>query len=94
MVGSRSLDGGRVLTGAETQPAVPLLVGEPVVLQQFRAGEDVQLQTYGWVDRGAQTVRLPIERAKDLVIERGLPTRPATAGGAADAKPAAGAATK
>jgi hypothetical protein len=35
------------------------------------------LEGYGWVDREAGVVRLPIERAMALVLERGLPTRPA-----------------
>jgi hypothetical protein len=34
------------------------------------------LEGYGWVDRQAGVVRLPIERAMELVLERGLPTRP------------------
>lgn len=93
-VGNRSLASGRVVTGAEKQPAVPLLVGEPVVLQEFRASEDAQLKTYGWVDKGAQTVRLPIERAKDLVIERGLPIRPAPTASSTAATPAADAVKK
>jgi hypothetical protein len=34
------------------------------------------LEGYGWVDREAGVVRLPIERAMELLLERGLPTRP------------------
>jgi len=63
----------------------PLSVQEPVVLKAFRDGEDAALHHYGWVDQGSQVVRLPIDRAKDLRIERGLPVRPA----AAEAAPAA-----
>ena len=40
------------------------------------------LTTYGWVDKNAGTVRIPIDRAKELLLERGLPVRghaPATA---------------
>lgn len=72
-----SIKDGRVLTGTDAPPlpAAPL-VGEPAVLREFRTREDDSLATYGWVDRGAGIVRLPISRAKDLVIERGLPTRP------------------
>lgn len=85
---------GRVITGVEKEPAVPLLVDEPVVLQEFLAAEDAQLKTYGWVDKGAQTMRLPIERAKDLVIERGLPIRPAAPVAPPAATPAPDAAKK
>jgi hypothetical protein len=52
-----------------------LLVTEPFVLQQFREQERAALEGYGWVDQAAQQVRLPIDRAKDLLIERGLPVR-------------------
>jgi hypothetical protein len=76
-VGERELSNGRVMTGAAAAPTVPLLVGEPTVLKAYRDAEDAQLKNYGWVDKGAETVRLPIERAKDLLIERGLPTRAA-----------------
>jgi hypothetical protein len=34
------------------------------------------LEGYGWVDREAGVVRVPIERAMELLLERGLPTRP------------------
>jgi hypothetical protein len=31
------------------------------------------VHTYGWIDRNGGVVRLPIDRAMDLVLERGLP---------------------
>ncbi len=34
-----------------------------------------RLHSYGWVDQNAGTVHIPIERAMDLVLQRGLPTR-------------------
>ena len=34
-----------------------------------------QLNSYGWVDQNAGTARIPIERAMQLTLERGLPTR-------------------
>jgi hypothetical protein len=34
-----------------------------------------QLQSYGWVDQQAGIVRIPIERAMELLVERGLPAR-------------------
>jgi len=51
--------------------------GEPSFLKRFRAQEDAALSGYGWVDQNAGVVRIPIERAKALVLERGLPVRPA-----------------
>ena len=43
----------------------------------MRAREDAVLTTYGWVDRNTGVARIPIERAMDLLVERGLPvTKP------------------
>ena len=57
-------------------PALPpgpnLLTNEPMNLRTFRSNEDAVLSSYGWVDFNAGTVRIPIDRAKDLVLERGL----------------------
>lgn len=47
-------------------------------LRELRAREDALLATYGWVDRNAGVVRIPIERAMKLVLERGLPAREGT----------------
>ena len=71
-----TIEGGRVVTGVENAPQPGLLITEPTVLKAFRDGEEQQLHEYGWVDQGAQTVRLPIDRAKTLLLERGLPVRP------------------
>jgi hypothetical protein len=59
----------------------PENLGEPMNLSKFRTKESETLTTYGWVDRNAGTVRIPIDRAKALVIERQrelLPVRGAT----------------
>lgn len=44
-------------------------------LKQFVRGEQTYLDTYGWVDQGAGQVHIPIERAKELLLQRGIPTR-------------------
>jgi hypothetical protein len=44
-------------------------------MANLRRSEDDVLDSYGWVDRNAGVVRIPIERAMTLVVERGLPTR-------------------
>jgi hypothetical protein len=69
---------GRVATGMATPPQPGLNVDEPTVLKAFRDQEEHQLHTYGWIDQGNQVVRLPIERAKELLLQRGLPVRPAS----------------
>ena len=42
-------------------------------LAKLRAAEDVDLNSYGWVDRNAGTVRIPIDRALQMILDRGLP---------------------
>lgn len=64
------------LAGAPQPPPEPRLqVNASEDLKALRAAEDAALTTYGWVDRQAGIVRIPIDRAMDLLAERGLPTR-------------------
>ena len=57
-------------------PPAPRLQVEPHVdIGQLHAREAEMLQGYAWVDRNAGVVRIPIERAIDLLVEKGLPTR-------------------
>jgi hypothetical protein len=44
-------------------------------LSDLRAQEDQILRSYGWVDRNANVVRIPIEQAMKLTLDRGLPAR-------------------
>jgi hypothetical protein len=60
-------------------PGPNLLTNESANLHDFRAREMNELTTYGWMDKNAGTVRLPIDRAMELVLERGLPVRGADA---------------
>ena len=49
---------------------------EPGYLHEFLAREDAILNgPPAWADRNAGTVRIPIDRAMDLILERGLPAR-------------------
>jgi hypothetical protein len=43
----------------------------------MHAKEDLLLNNYSWVDQGKGTLRIPIERAMELIAERGLPVVPA-----------------
>lgn len=49
-------------------------------IRALHAREDAILGSYGWVDRDTGVVRVPIEEAMRLVLERGLPARDAAAG--------------
>ena len=45
-------------------------------LNEMRNAEERALHTYGWVDQRNGVVRIPIEEAKKLVVQRGLPAPP------------------
>jgi hypothetical protein len=61
-----------------TQPPEPRLESDPVQsLAEYRAAEQSRITTYGWVDAEKGIVRLPIDRAMELVAKEGLPSREA-----------------
>lgn len=41
----------------------------------LREEEAKQLGSYGWVDKGGGVTRLPIDRAIEVMLQRGFPTR-------------------
>ena len=49
---------------------------ERLEINDFRLKEEQALNSYGWVDEKAGVVRIPIDRAMQLVAQRGLPTTP------------------
>jgi hypothetical protein len=59
-------------------PGPHLLVHPGEDLKKLRASEDARLNSYGWVDREKGIVHIPIDRAIDMVAQKGLPTRPQT----------------
>ncbi|MCH8275306.1 MAG: hypothetical protein IH851_11005 [Armatimonadetes bacterium] len=66
----------RVEVRAEAPAPKPSLQAEPEIdIRQLRGREDTLLSSYGWVDRDAGIVHLPIQRAIELTAERGLPFR-------------------
>jgi hypothetical protein len=54
---------------------------ERTQLNGIRTAEENALYSYGWVDQQAGTVRIPIDRAMDLLVQRGLPVRQQAAQG-------------
>ena len=63
-----------VAAGLARTPPGPRLEPDPIAPRRaMQARENVLLQTYGWVDRGAGAVRIPVDRAMELLVERGLP---------------------
>jgi hypothetical protein len=62
--------------GRIQEPPAPRLQTQPFKdVHLLREAERRALYTYGWVDREAGTVHIPIGEAMRLTIERGLPTR-------------------
>jgi hypothetical protein len=72
--------------GEERLPPEPRIQANPEQdLAVLRAREDGVLHTYGWIDREAGLLRVPIDVAMKLVLKEGLPARQP-----ADASPAPG----
>ncbi len=77
-------------------PPGPRLQADPLRdWQIYRAQQQETLDSYAWVDQKNGVVRIPIDRAMDLLLQRGLPVRsegtPRTAGSAGGAGAASGA---
>ena len=66
-------------------PPGPQLQVTPVGDQRaYIASENARLDQYGWVNQQQGVVRIPIEEAMKLTLQRGLPTRPNAAPPAPD----------
>lgn len=58
---------------AAAMPSAPRLQVDPGAdLRALRAREHAQLSTYGWTDQAKGIAHIPIERAIELMAERGL----------------------
>ncbi|MGH9868696.1 MAG: hypothetical protein ACREAA_11110 [Candidatus Polarisedimenticolia bacterium] len=58
---------------APLPPEPRLQVSPQTDMRAMRAQEQELLHSYGWVDRQAGRVRIPIERAMEIVAEKGAP---------------------
>ena len=45
-------------------------------ITDIHAKEDLLLDNYSWIDQSKGTVRIPIERAMELIAQKGLPVAP------------------
>ena len=61
--------------GSRLPPEPRLQTNPREDLRELRAKEDELLGSYGWVDKNAGVVRIPIDEAMRLTLERGLPAR-------------------
>jgi len=56
-------------------PEPRLQVAAPLDLKHYRDDQEKMLQGYAWVDTHGGIVRIPIERAMDLLLQKGYPVR-------------------
>lgn len=91
-LGLMSLFGGfsRPLARAEhTTMPEPRLQPHPLAERaRYEAQQRAMLTRYAWVDRGAGIVRIPVERAMQILSERGGPTGSVTPASARASAPA------
>jgi hypothetical protein len=80
----------RTVTAGDTQsfPQPRLEENERNQLRDVIEDQDRKLATYNWVDKDKGIVQIPIERAMDLIAERGLPVRPESSTAAQASAPA------
>ena len=57
-------------------PQPRLETNERLEINDFRLQEEKKLNSYDWIDQKAGIARIPIDRAMQLLAQRGLPTRP------------------
>jgi hypothetical protein len=75
-----------VKEGARMIPPSPLLQVHPhQELQDYCDAQQKEVTTYGWVDQPSGVVRIPVDRAEELILAKGLPARSAAEAAAANA---------
>jgi hypothetical protein len=74
-VGQRETPTPRLARERATLSQPRLQVGGVNELREMRAGEEAALNSYGWVDQNAGIVRIPIDRAMEILAAKGLPAR-------------------
>lgn len=52
-----------------------LMTNEPMGLERQRGADEKRLHGYGWVNQSGGVAHIPIDEAKKLIRERGLPVR-------------------
>jgi len=83
------------LVDRQQAPPPPTLQAKPALdYNTFLADQIRETSTYGWIDRERGIARIPVERAMELLVERGLPPtgreQPKTGGAATAQIPSGG----
>jgi hypothetical protein len=80
--------------GTRRLPPIPRLQGAPGSeqlpmdeMKKVRDEQNLAVASYGWVDKSAGIVRIPIAEAKRIILERGMPARAGGAPGVAAPSP-------
>jgi len=60
-------------SGRRLPPEPRLQVSETEDIGKTVAEEDKQLGSYGWIDKDGGVAHIPVDRAMDLILERGIP---------------------
>jgi hypothetical protein len=62
--------------GQTKQPPTPNLQTQPFQdIYTLRQSAETRLGSYGWVDKDGGVARIPIDRAMELMLQRGFPVR-------------------
>ncbi len=77
---ARQVEPHPLATLDERAPGPQLQANPPRELAEYLAGQRDAAESYGWIDPEAGLVRLPQERALELVLSEGLPSRPPAGG--------------
>jgi hypothetical protein len=68
-----------VQQGARMIPSGPLLQVKPhQELETYCSAQQQNVTTYAWVDQPSGVVRIPVDRAMELILAKGLPARTAS----------------
>ncbi len=74
-----SLYPGRLAIEVDQFPNPRLQQNPRSDLAQMKDEEERRIHSYGWMDRKAGIARIPVERAMEILAEKGLPRVPAPA---------------
>src|SRR3954470_5733119 len=68
-----ALGRGEANVAQRNLPPTPRLQAKPITdLKEIRAAEEKTLNGYGWVDQKSGVAHIPVDRAIDLLAQRGL----------------------
>lgn len=76
------------------RPRAALQADPTADMVKFAKEEEAALTSYAWVDRAGGVAKIPVDRALDLVAERGLPVPPPLPAAAPPAPPVPGTAAR